>query len=72
MFPRWEIPNVIESKTCLLPMVTQQSMMLMKLYKHYSNNILLKQGGILDQPNFYIEAMEILDQKVNENNVNSN
>jgi len=35
--------------------------MLLRLYKHYKNNILPFAGGILDQPNVFQEAMEIIE-----------
>jgi len=30
------------------------------LHKHYSNGVLMRSGGLLDQPNYYLEAMEII------------
>jgi hypothetical protein len=62
----WVIPGVIESKTCLLPMITPQSMALIALYRHYQNRCLPYAGGLLDQPNAYTEAMQLLDQQFNE------
>jgi len=32
----------------------------MRLYRHYKNNVLPYAGGILDQPQVYAEAMEVL------------
>ncbi len=61
-FPRWSIPNVIESNICLLPMVTAQTRRLLKLHQHYSNGLMLVSGGVIDQPNFYLQAMEIIDR----------
>lgn len=55
------IRGVIESKTCLLPMITEQSRFLLRLYRHHKEGILPLAGGILQQPNYYVEAMEILD-----------
>ena len=51
---------MIESKVCLLPMVTPQSQYLIRLYTHYKNRLLPHSGGLLEQPNFYLEAMETL------------
>jgi hypothetical protein len=54
------IRGVIESRTCLLPMITQQSRYLLRMYTHYKNRLLPHAGGLLDQPHYYIDAMEIL------------
>lgn len=56
-----EIPGVIQSRTCLLPRVTEYSMAMRKLYRHYRNHILPFPGALLEQPNPYLECMEILD-----------
>jgi hypothetical protein len=55
---------VIESNTCLLPMITDQSRFLLRMHTHYENRVLPYQGGILDQPNYYIEAMEVIGERV--------
>lgn len=34
--------------------------MLIKLHKHYHKNILYRGGGISQQPNLYLSAMELL------------
>jgi hypothetical protein len=52
----------LESKTCLIPQITQRTNYLFKLHKHYSNSILLIAGGLYDQPNLYLDAMEIIDR----------
>lgn len=59
-FVMWVIPGVIESRTCLLPMVTERETGLIRLYQHYKENKLPLAGGLLDQPNNYVEAMEII------------
>jgi hypothetical protein len=59
-FAKWVIKGVIESRTCLLPMVTQQSTFLLRMHSHYRGRILPYDGGILDQPNYYIEMMEAI------------
>lgn len=65
-FPRWIIPGVIESRVCLLPMVTEFASNVISMYGHYKAGYLLTAGGMLDQPNPYIEAMEILEATMNE------
>lgn len=54
------IRGVIESRTCLLPMITPQSQYLIRLHQHYKNGVLPHAGGLLEQPSYFIEAMEIL------------
>lgn len=62
---RWEIPGVIKSRTCLLPMITDESRYYLNLHVHYRNNILPFSGGILEQPNIYMKAMEIIEAHSN-------
>lgn len=50
--------GVIESRTCLLPMITPQSSFLLRMYRHYEKNVMPTAGGILDQANYYVDAME--------------
>jgi len=52
---------VISSKTCLLPLVSEQSRSLLRLHAHYKRNILPFAGGLMDQPQAYLQAMELLN-----------
>lgn len=54
---------MIESATCLLPMITPQSRFLLRLFDHYKSGVLARAGGALEQPNYYLEAMEILAER---------
>jgi len=58
----FEIPGVIESKTCFLPMITDNTGNYLRLYQHYKNHLLPFSGGILEQPNLFLQVMEILDK----------
>ncbi len=58
---QWEVAGVIRSNVCLLPMVSDFSRECLRLYKHYKNNILLRAGGLYNQPNIYIESMSVID-----------
>ena len=49
-------------------MVSEASHTLIKLYGHYKQQILPFAGGILEQPHYYIQAMEIIDAAVNDGN----
>lgn len=51
---------MIESRTCLLPMITAESRFFIRMHGHYRKQVLPYGGGILDQPHLYTEAMEIL------------
>jgi hypothetical protein len=53
------IKNVIESNVCLLPMITVESRFLLRLHEHYKKGHMARVGGVLEQPNFYLEAMEV-------------
>ena len=61
-FPMFAIAEIgLESRTCLLPMVSESSRQWMRLYGHYKGHVLATAGGLLDQPNLYLEAMEMID-----------
>lgn len=57
------IKGVIESRTCLLPMITPRTRFLLRMYAHYKNGLLPMGGGVLEQPNYFAEAMEILSER---------
>lgn len=64
----WEIKagNIeMEFTTCPKPMITPESSWFLRLYRHYKNHLLPHAGGLLDQPNAYLEAMEVIDAAVN-------
>lgn len=58
---QWEIKGVIKSDVCLLPMISDFSRECMRLYRHYKNGVLLRAGGLYDQPRAYIDAMGLID-----------
>lgn len=55
------IPGVIESRTCLKPMVTDTSAELLRLHQHYRAGHLFSAGGVGDQPAYYLEAMAAIE-----------
>ena len=60
--PMFSVTEIgLESRTCLLPMITPQSHEFMRLYGHYRNQLLPYPGGLYDQPALYAEAMEVID-----------
>lgn len=65
-FDQWKIEgdnnaDVINSNVCFLPMITDRSLFFIRLHKHYRNGVLFTGSGFMDQPNVYLEMMEILD-----------
>lgn len=64
-FPMFVIHEIgLESRTCLLPMVTDASRQMLAMYRHYKNGYLPFSGGIMDQPEAFAEAMAIIDSAV--------
>jgi len=55
-------PPLVESKTCLLPMITADIWFLFRLFRQYEKGNLLVSGGIMDQPHAYIDAMEHISE----------
>lgn len=43
-------------------MVTDEEISIIRLHKHYTNNVLFVDGGIMSQPNVYLEAMELIEE----------
>lgn len=65
-FPRWERPGVLEQTSkCPAKMVTGDSREWLSLYSHYKAGFMALTGGVMCQPNAYLEAMRIIDQTVN-------
>lgn len=59
-YNKWTVKGVGNFKSCLLPMITEESNIYLRLHRHYSKGILIMAGGLLDQPNKYLEAMEMI------------
>ncbi|WP_157959212.1 hypothetical protein [Marinomonas shanghaiensis] len=64
---QWVIDDVIESDTCLKPMITHQSNELISLYSHFQKNRFPLSGGLLDQPESFIRAMNIIEKAEQKN-----
>ena len=45
-------------------MVDQWSLNILKLHGHYKNNVLPFAGGFYDQPNLFIQSMELIDSEL--------
>jgi len=59
------VPEIgLASRTCLLPMVTEDARSMLDLYKHYDNGYLPFGGGILDQPAVFAESMTIIGDAI--------
>lgn len=46
-------------------MITPATHAFLRLHRHYGNGLLPHAGGICDQQNLYIEAMELLESTFN-------
>jgi len=46
-------------------MISSFSIQMIGLYWHYKNGILAFQGGVMDQPKIYLDAMQIIDSTYN-------
>ncbi|HKQ24087.1 MAG TPA: hypothetical protein VJT81_06560 [Burkholderiales bacterium] len=64
-FKQWHFTyqgeTVFHSRTCPLPLITAASNSLVRLYRHYKAGRYPFGGGLLEQPNAYIEAMEVIE-----------
>jgi len=56
----WKIDGVIESDVCLLPMVDPGATYLISLYQHYKRGHLPYSGGVLDQPDIVMQALDLI------------
>jgi len=59
-FRKWTITGVGDLRSCPLPMISELSSFFLRMYQHYSKGVLITSGGLLDQPNKYLEAMELM------------
>ena len=51
---------VFESNVCLLNIPDDRAYHMIKLYNHYTKNFLPFEGGLLDQPNYFLSAMNVI------------
>lgn len=65
----WEVADpdggaepIYLSACCPLPTIPARIWALFGLYRHYQRGVLLTAGGLLDQPHFYLEAMNLIEQ----------
>ena len=58
---QWEVKGVIRTSTCLLPMITAFSYECLRLYRHYKNGVMMRSGGLYEQPRAYTQAMGVID-----------
>lgn len=60
-YDRWRLPDGTPSRVCLLPMVTDASRELLRLADHYRAGHLPRAGGVLNQPNKFLQALELIN-----------
>ncbi len=51
------------SKVCPRWLIDARSGELCRMYRHYKNGVLAFAGGLLDQPNVYVIAMGVIDER---------
>jgi hypothetical protein len=51
------------SRVCPRWLVDERSGELCRMYRHYKNGVLAFSGGLLEQPNVYVKAMAIIDER---------
>lgn len=59
-YKKWKIDGIGYLSSCPLPTITDESNFYLRMHKHYAHGILMLSGGLLDQPNKYLEAMELI------------
>ena len=64
--PLFTIKGVIDTRTCLLPMVTDFSRELLRWRGHYHNHFLPLAGGMQDQPAAFLDALIYIDSTIAE------
>ena len=57
--------NGEDFKGCPAKNITQQTGECIRMYRFFKSGILPRHGGLLDQGNRYIEAMETIDREIN-------
>jgi len=55
---------VIASPICFKPMLGDYDHHIMRLFRHYKRGNLLITGGVMDQPNAYLQMMEQLEDRL--------
>lgn len=53
----------LRSRVCFLPMVTQETEELVRLNAFWQQRLMPFAGGLLDQPNGFLRAMEVIDRR---------
>lgn len=69
-YAQWVVTHrgrtVVESRTCLLPMLDPEYIGLVDLHHHYQSHVLPFAGGVLEQPAFYLDAMMLITNAIGE------
>lgn len=50
---------------CPLNVPDQKHYVMVSLHAHYRNGFLAYDGGIVDQPKFYLDAMNVVQEEIN-------
>lgn len=63
---QFAIPGVIETKICFLPMITSTSREWLRLHMDFKAGFLPYEGGTMQQPAAFREAMIIIESTLNQ------
>jgi len=58
----WDLPDGTRSKVCPRELITANTLVWFKWYRHYKNGLLPVTGGLLDQSAMYVEAMTVIEE----------
>ncbi len=64
--PLFIIPDVVDARTCLLPMMTDLSREMLRWRALYHDGFLPMPGGAQDQPAVFLDALNIIDATIAE------
>lgn len=65
-----KLPWIAETKTCILPMITELSGGYFRLYRSYKVGVLPLKGALFDQPEKYLKAMDLIQTHIIEPSIN--
>lgn len=60
---------MIESRTCLLPMITEETILFFRVFRLMRKGVMPFKGSYFEQPNIITSAFELLESKLGAENV---
>lgn len=62
-YDAWQLDGV-NYRVCPMMQITPMSRQFMMLHTHYAKRLLPFHGGLMNQPNAYLQAMETIESKI--------